>query len=114
MRFIKVEIHCKAHAHKLKPVEHGQAPKQRAPLYKQEEKIERRQIGAPGRAHRHIGAKGRIPVIEEGFRPVQHIIDMIIERRYLLRHIIVIDRIATERINALNRKDNAIYYKCNT
>ena len=114
MCFIKVEIHRKAHAHKLNPVKHGKALKQRASVYKQEEKVEGRQIGAARCAHRHICAKCRIPVIEKGLGTVQHIIDMIIERRYLLRHIIVIDRIAPERINPLNRKDNAIDYKCNT
>ena len=41
MGLMKTEIHGKAHAHKLQSVKHGQALKQRAPLYEQKEKIEK-------------------------------------------------------------------------
>ena len=111
MRPAKIEIHGKAHAHEFDPIEHRQALKQRTSPYQQEKQVEGRNVRTSRSAHRHIYSESRIPVVEKSLCPVKCIVDMIIERRYLLRHIIVIYCIAAKRINTLYRQDNAVYYE---
>ena len=78
---------------------------------KQEEEVENTEIAAAGGRHGHIHAQSRVKAVEKSRFAVQHIVDMIIKRRDLLRHIIIIDGKTAKRENTLYAKDAQIDHK---